>query len=657
MIKADTILAHATIVTMDENFLVVEDGSVVLIADSIVAVGPADQVALDYESSETIDCEGYVVLPGLINAHTHAPMTLLRGLADDLRLDVWLMGYMMPTEREFVDPEFVKIGTSIACAEMIRSGITTFCDMYYFEDSVAEATAEAGLRGILGQTVLKFPSPDAASYETSLQMCRDFIKKWLGHPLIIPAVSPHAPYTTTPEILAECAQIALEFNVPLHIHLSETALEVSDSRRQNGMPVIPWIKKHGVLGARVIAAHCVHVDEGEMRTLQDRGVGVAHNPTSNLKLASGIAPVTKMLELGLQVGIGTDGPASNNDLDMFEETRLAALIAKVATDDPTSVPAKTALAMATSMGARALHIGDIAGSIEAGKRADLIVLNLNTVHNLPHFRRNPDAIYSQIVYAAKAADVRDVICNGAWLMRNRELLTIDTDLLLQQASEIGLKIDQFLVAREEDILSRLLNIGELQQEESFEVQVKARIESAEQVHAILDHPDIQIVQTSHYRQHDSYFHFGAPSFERVRYREDDFLDDEGRTTNVRTRLTLTTAAKEQEIREAVLLSRSRYISPATRPLRFYREYFAGAGEFIVVKERKRWHIDYHGLRLYVNLDKLIEPSRDGFYLEIKSRTWSLKDAEHKADAIYDLINLLGVDRTALIKEEYVTLLF
>src|SRR5918994_3323552 len=342
--SCDLLLTNAHVLTMDERFTTHPRGSIAIGGAQILAVGSVES---DYDARETIDCRGRIVMPGLINAHTHVPMTLLRGLADDLRLDVWLMGYIMPVEREFVRPDFVALGTRLACAEMIRSGTTCFVDMYYFEESVATAAAEAGLRALCAQTVLRFPAPDAASFEDGLARARDFIARWRTHPLIVPAPAPHAPYTCTPEILRACAELAAEFDVPLHTHLSETLLEVEDSRRVHGMPVIPYVKKQGLFGAKVLAAHCVHVDDGEMRALKNAGAGVAHNPTSNLKLAAGVAPVARMLELGLNVGIGTDGPASNNDLDMFEETRLAALLAKGIGGDPTAVPARQALSMAT----------------------------------------------------------------------------------------------------------------------------------------------------------------------------------------------------------------------------------------------------------------------------------------------------------------------
>src|SRR5688572_8329125 len=402
MPRCDLLLTNATIVTMDEQFTVHSDGGVAITGDSIVSVGPE---ALGYNGTGRHDCGGGIVLPGLVNAHTHVPMSLLRGLADDLRLDVWLMGYMMPVEREFVSPEFVRLGTRLGCAEMIRSGITAFADMYYFEEAVAEATAAAGMRALCGQTVLRFPSPDARSYEDGLAHARDFIGRWKGHPLIVPAPAPHAPYTCTAEILRSCAELAVEFDVPLHIHLSETLLEVDESRRQHGMPGVPYVRKQGLFDAKVLAAHCVHVDDGEIRALKNFGAGVAHNPTSNLKLAAGVAPVARMLELGVNVGIGTDGAASNNDLDMFEETRLAALLAKGINGDPTALPARDALAMATRLGAAALHLDHLTGSLEPGKRADLIVLDLDALHNVPAFGREPNGVYAQIVYASKATDV------------------------------------------------------------------------------------------------------------------------------------------------------------------------------------------------------------------------------------------------------------
>jgi 5-methylthioadenosine/S-adenosylhomocysteine deaminase len=445
----DLLLINAHVLTMDERFTAYKSGALAIGDGRILDVG---DVAGQYHARDTLDCRGRVVMPGLVNAHTHAPMTLLRGLADDLRLDVWLLGYMMPVEREFVRPEFVTLGTRLACAEMIRSGTTCFADMYYFEDAVAQAAADAGVRAFCGQTVLKFPSPDAASFEDSLAYARDFIARWKGHPLIVPGPAPHAPYTCTEEILRACAELAAEYDVPLHTHLAETTFEVEQSRKEHGMPVVPWVKKQRLFDARVLAAHCVHVDEGEIRALEMAGAGVAHNPTSNLKLGSGVAPAAKMLQFGVSVGIGTDGTASNNDLDMFEEIRLAALLAKGTSGDPTAIPAREALAMATRIGARAVHMGALTGSLEPGKRADLIVLDLEQAHTSPRFERDPNAVYSQIVYAAKSTDVVDVMCDGRWLMRDRRLLTLDEDDLRAAAADVARHIDAFLIQREQSVL-------------------------------------------------------------------------------------------------------------------------------------------------------------------------------------------------------------
>jgi 5-methylthioadenosine/S-adenosylhomocysteine deaminase len=277
MPHADILLTHATVVTMDPDFRIIPDGAVAVHGQVIVAVGSSAELEKEYQADHVVGCGRKALIPGLVNAHTHASMTLLRGLEDDRRLDVWLLGYMMPVEREFVSPEFCKLGAKLACAEMIRSGITSFADMYYYEEAVAEAVAEVGMRAVCGQTVLKFPSPDADSWEDSLDAARGFIERWKDHDLIVPAVSPHAPYTCTAEILRACADLAKEYNVPLHIHISETAQEVEQWRETYDMPVVPWVKKQGLLEAKVIAAHCVHIDTGEMHTLEHAHAGVAHN--------------------------------------------------------------------------------------------------------------------------------------------------------------------------------------------------------------------------------------------------------------------------------------------------------------------------------------------------------------------------------------------
>ncbi len=650
--QVDTIFTNAFVLTMDNNMTQYSPGAVAVKGDSIVAVGKEEDVTGEYIAEETIDCGGKILMPGLINAHTHVPMTLLRGLADDLRLDVWLMGYMMPVEREFVSPEFVRLGTLLACAEQIRSGVTTFNDMYYFEDDVAQAAADAGVRAVCGQTVMKFPAPDAASYEDSLQMARDFIQKWKGHPLIVPAVSPHAPYTCTEEILKATAELAKEFDVPLHTHLAETAFEVENMRNEQGIPVIPYVKKQGLFEAKVIAAHCVHIDTGEIRTLLHAGAGVSHNPSSNLKLASGFAPVMKMLETGLNVGIGTDGPASNNDLDMFEEVRLAAFIAKAVSNDPTSLPASQALLMATRLGAQALHIGHLTGSVETGKRADLIIVDVSPLHNAPSFKRAADNAYAQIVYASKSTDVSDVMVNGKWLMRERELLTLKEDELLDQANQIAKKIDAFLIEREQSVLSKLIALGGSLEQESFEVQVKVKITEPDAILQAMKRPDVEVIRKRHYHEHDVYFFFDDPSQGRLRYREDDFIDDaKGTIHNTRARLTLIGQKREGKFEE-VLLSRSRYIAPAAQSLRFYREYFKPKSEIVIQKDRQRWLINYKDTEFFVNLDQMKEPEL-GYFVEVKSRTWSRKDAQLKAQLTTELLALLGASGGETVTEDYI----
>jgi 5-methylthioadenosine/S-adenosylhomocysteine deaminase len=648
----DLLLVNALVLSMDQEMHQYEPGAVAIRGDSILAVGDESEIRSAYTGSQTIDCGGKVLMPGLVNAHTHVPMTLLRGLADDLRLDVWLMGYMMPVEREFVSPEFVRLGTQLACAELIRTGVTCFADMYYFEEDVAKATAEAGLRAVCSQTVLKFPTPDAASFEDSLAAARDFIQRWKGHALITPSVAPHAPYTCTPEILRATAQLATEFDVPLHTHIAETGLEVENMRRENGMPVVPYVKKQGLFDAKVLAAHCVHIDEGEMRTLLHAGAGVAHNPSSNMKLASGFAPVQKMLELGLNVGIGTDGAASNNDLDMFEEIRLAAFIAKAVSNDPTVVPAATALSMATRLGARALHLGSITGSLEAGKRADLILVDISPLHNSPRFRRDHENPYAQLVYASKATDVSDVMVNGKWLMQERRLLTFNEAELVAAANEYARRIDIFLMAREQSVFSKLVALGGSAEEESFEVQVKVKLDNTDTVLEALKKPEIDILGKKHYHQHDAYFTFADPAQGWLRYREDEIIDDKEQISGVRGRLTLIGPSREGDFPHDVLLSRIRYFAPASNSLRFYREYFKPSNETLIDKDRLRWLVRYKDEEFFINLDRVDNPDL-GCYLEIKSRTWSRQDAEDKAQWTSELITLLGGSLERTITLDYV----
>lgn len=652
MIKTDILLTNAIIVTMDENYQIFEPGAIAIQGDHIQAVGTQQELLNQYEAQQTIDCQGKILMPGLINAHTHVPMALVRGLADDLRLDVWLMGYMMPVEREFVSPEFVHLGTLLSCIELIRSGVTCFADMYYYEEEVAKATAEAGLRAICAQTILKFPAPDAKFFEESLSAAREYIQHWKGHPLVIPAVAPHAPDTCTDEIWRQASALAVEFDVPLHTHLAETAQEEENSRQEHGMPVIPYVKKQNLFDAKVIAAHCVHVDEGEILTLLHHNAGVAHNPSSNLKLASGFAPVSNMIDAGLNVGIGTDGPASNNDLDMFEEMRLASFIAKAVSNDPTVIPARTTLSMATRMGAKALHISDLTGSLEPNKRADLILLDISPLHNTPRFRRENNGLYAQIVYAAKSTDVTDVMVNGRWLMRERQLTTLNEAELLKQAENYAHTIDAFLSEREQSVLSKLVAIGGATEAESFEIQAKARVTNTSAILEAIKSSELEILRTRHYHEYDTYFSFDDQNQGYLRYREDEYIDEKGQVSNVRYRLTLLGPAREGHFPSDVLLSRSRFIAPATHSLRFYREYFKPSGETFIQKDRLRWRVIYRGTEFYINLDHVEEPDL-GYFLEVKSRTWSKRDAEHKAELGTQLLQFLGSSSDETVTQDYI----
>lgn len=651
--KVDLILYGGTVITMNDAYDVIDDGAVAVRADTIVAVGPAEAIRRQYSAAESVDCHGSVVMPGLVNAHTHIPMTLMRGLNDDLRLDVWL-GYLMPVEREFVTPDFVKLGARVACAEMIRSGITTFADMFYYEESIAEQTAEIGMRALLGETILVFPAPDAETFEDALQNCREFIERWNGHPLIQPAVAPHAWYTATPELMLACADLARAFDVPLHTHVGETKLEAENSVNQNHMSVVDWLERHGILDTKLLAAHCVHIDEKDMYSLRRVGAGVAHCPSSNLKLASGIAPIGQMLSMGLKVGVGTDGPASNNDLDMVEEMRLASFLAKTACQDPTVLPARQTLEIATIGGARAVHMDEYTGNLVPGKRADIAIMSMGGIHNQPQFNNHPDAVYSRVVYASKSTDFTHVLCNGRWLMRDRQLLTVDEAEATRQAAQVAAEIDAFVLQREASPYNKLVLLSGVQRQESFEVQVKVALDDDSVVRDVLRSGRFPITKESHYRQYDHYFTFenGGTDAARLRYREDEFINEAGEVTQVRSRLTLIGEAERQEFANAVQLSRSRFLATADRSLRFYQEYFAPAREMEINKDRYRWHILFEATDLALNLDKVTKPNLPGYFLEIKARTWSRSDAERKALLITELLEEFGLEVGLAERREY-----
>lgn len=650
---ADLILTDGVVVTMNALGDLLSRGAVAIKGRDIVAVGPAEEVLGEWQANEVVDCEGAAILPGLINTHTHVPMSLLRGLADDLRLDVWLFGYMLPVEREFVSPEFCRWGTLLSCAEMIRSGITCFADMYYYEEEVAQSTAEVGMRAICAETIMKWPTPDAESYDESMARCRTFVEEWKGHPLVTPAVGPHAPESSTPEMLRAAAQLALDHDIPLLIHISETSDGVEETKTLYGALPVEVLREHGVLKARVLAAHCVHVTERERAILARNGVGVAHNPTSNLKLASGLADIVSLLQAGVAVGIGTDGQASNNDQDLFEEARLAALLPKGISRDPTVLPARQALGLATIGGARAMGMEDVIGSLEEGKRADIAIVRLDAMHNVPHFDLSPDNVYSQLIYAAKAHDVQHVLIDGRWVMRDRALLTLDEQLIRVEAQRIAGQVGAFLARREQSLVDKLVALGTLQWGETYEVQVKVRLPDDEAtIQALLNCSEVMVIKPSQRKQYDTYFFFEDPEEGIIRYRE-DYVLDRGLELEPIYSLTLRGPTKEREYEDSVLLSRSRFTADADRSLRFYREYFQPQGEKKVDKIRQRWRIKYKGVDFAVNVDRLSRPPAETAYLEVKARTWSKQDAVQKAEMISELLDVLGVDKGGLLRDEYV----
>jgi len=424
----DLIVRGGTIVTMDASRRVIENGAVAVKNGRVVAVGSTAEIDRTYTAREIISAAGKVVVPGLINGHTHVPMTLFRGLADDLDLQEWLTKYIFPAEAKNVNEEFVRVGTRLGLAEMIRGGTTTYCDMYYFEDAIADESAKAGVRGVLGETVIDFPVADNKTNAEAMAYVENFVRKWKGNSLIVPAVAPHAPYTVSEEHLKAIRAFSDRTGAPIVIHVSETKREVDDSINAKGASPVDYLNRIGFLNNRVIAAHVVWPSEEEIGLLKRLGVGVVHNPQSNMKLASGVAPVPEMIRQELRLGLGTDGAASNNDLSMWEEMDTAAKLHKLISKDPKVVSALQALEMATINGARALHLEKEIGSIEKGKRADLVIVDLDALNQTPYYN-----VYSDLVYATKATDVRTVIIEGRVIMRDRRLLTLNEETIKADA--------------------------------------------------------------------------------------------------------------------------------------------------------------------------------------------------------------------------------
>jgi 5-methylthioadenosine/S-adenosylhomocysteine deaminase len=426
--NVDMIITGGTVVTMDGSHRVIDNGGVAIRNGRIVEVGKTADVQRKYSAREVIDAHGKVVIPGLINGHTHVPMTLFRGIADDLDLQEWLTKYIFPAEAKNVTEDFVRVGARLGLAEMIRNGTTTYCDMYYFEDAIADETAKAGMRGVLGETVIDFPVADNKTYAEGLAYSERFINKWKGNALIVPAIAPHAPYTVSEEHLKAARALSDKTGAPIVIHISETKREVDDSLKAKGASPVDYLNRIGFLNDRVIAAHMVWPMAGELGLLKKLGVGIVHNPQSNMKLASGVAPVPEMLKENLPVGLGTDGAASNNDLNLWEEMDTAAKLHKLISNDPKVLTAEEAFEMATIRGARALHLDKEIGSIEKGKRADLVIVDLDDLNQTPYYN-----IYSDLVYATKSDDVRTVIIQGRVIMRDRRLLTLNEQTIKADA--------------------------------------------------------------------------------------------------------------------------------------------------------------------------------------------------------------------------------
>lgn len=439
----DIVLSARFVVTMDGQRRVIRNGAVAIRGERIVAAGPRAAIDRDWQPARRIDRPDGLLAPGLVNTHTHAAMSLFRGIADDLKLQDWLNRFIFPAEAKNVSSDFVRWGTRLACLEMLLSGTTTFTDMYYFEEVVAEVAKEAGMRGVLGETVIGFPVADAKTPADALAHTEKFLIRFRGDSLVTPAVAPHALYTNSDETLKAARALANRYSAPILIHLSETKKENDDNRAKRHQSPTETLNSLGFFNGRTVAAHCVWVDEKDMGILNAKKVGVAHCPSSNMKLASGAAPVVDLLKHGIAVGLGTDGPAgSNNDFDLFEEIDLAAKLQKLIRGDPEALPAAQAFEMATLGGARVLGLEKEIGSLEPGKRADMIALDLDAPNAVPMYD-----VYSQLAYALKASNVTDVIVNGREVVRDKRCLTLDRRVVTARAREYGLKVAESVLQK------------------------------------------------------------------------------------------------------------------------------------------------------------------------------------------------------------------
>ncbi len=433
--QADLLISGGTVVTMDSEKHVIEDGAIAIRKDEIIAIGKREELTTRFDATRTIEAPGRIIMPGLINSHAHAAMSLFRGIADDLSLDEWLHKFIFPAEARNVTPDFVAWGTRLGILEMLRGGITDYADMYYFEDEVARVTKEAGMRGVLGETIIDFPAPDNKTTDAAFAYSQKYLDHWKNDPLIVAAVAPHSIYTCSEKTLQDSAALARKNNAPILIHIAEAPFELEQSRAKHGLTPVAYLGKIGVLGPDVLGAHCIWVNAADIATLAHYGVGCSHNPSSNMKTAAGVMPVIEMREAGIAVGLATDGAASNNNQDLFEEMDLATKLQKISRMDPRALPAEQVVEMATVDGARALHLEKQIGSLEAGKKADLIIVDINAPHATPMYN-----VYSEIVFALKASDVRTVVIAGRVIMEERKMLTLNEEEILQKAKEYQKKI-------------------------------------------------------------------------------------------------------------------------------------------------------------------------------------------------------------------------
>ncbi len=435
MKNADYIIKGDYVLPMDNSRSVIGNGAIVIQGKKIAEVGSFDEISKKYAAKNVAGGKNRAVLPGLINTHTHAAMVYFRGMADDLPLKEWLETHIWPAESKWLSPEFVSDATKLACLEMLKAGITTYNDMYFFEDASARAAKRIGMRAVLGAGIVDFPTIAGRGADDYLDKAKRYINDWQGDELITPCIAPHSAYACSPETLKKVKELADRYNAPIHIHLSEARWEVEDMEKKYGKRPVEHLYDLRFLDEKILAVHCVWLDDKEIDMLAKHNVGVSHCIESNLKLSSGIAPVPKMLKAGIKVSFGTDGAASNNDLNILSEMSTAAKVHKAISGDPTVLDARTALLMATRWGAEAVGLGDITGSIEKGKLADITVINLDKPHLLPLYD-----IYSHIVYSAMASDVETVFVNGKLVIDKGRLCTADEKKILAKARRWRRKI-------------------------------------------------------------------------------------------------------------------------------------------------------------------------------------------------------------------------